>query len=92
MGPHRCLIFFPLKITGPFNYSLIVAVSGGNRKETAKELHLQKSENRSLISKSTIPNKELTQNSEGCSGRGRKYKFLIPVKVELGTNPKIPLD
>lgn len=45
-----------------------------------------------LISKSTILKKELTQNSEGCSDRGGKYKFLIPMKVELGSNPNIPLD
>lgn len=45
-----------------------------------------------LVSKSTTLNNEFTQNSEGCSNGGRKYKFLIPVKVKLGTNPNIPLD
>lgn len=37
VGPYRGLTFFPLKITGPINYSLIFSTSGGNGKETAKD-------------------------------------------------------
>lgn len=37
VGPYRGLTFFPLKITGPINYSLIFSIPGGNGKETAKD-------------------------------------------------------